>query len=115
MSTLQDVIDATEAIKQQHICQANHAHLASMKELYAKLLILPTSEVADCVLIRSHVAYHAGQAVAARVKISPSRGHSYKIEEGWRKIIVRITDPYDHRQGVAGYIQADTTISTERN
>jgi len=71
-----------------------------MHGLYNHLGIIPTSENADIVLIRSHIAYWAGSKKAERAEIKPSRGHSYKID---KTTVVRITDYYDHREGVVGF------------
>lgn len=76
-----------------------------MRGLYNRLGLIATSEIADIVLIRSHIAYHAGHKEAARARILPSRGHSYRIHGTYTadKIIVRIRDYYNHREGVVGF------------
>ena len=90
----------------KHICQPSYASLASMKEFYMATNMLPTSDVANTALIRSHVAYHAGSVVAERAVITPSRGHSYRVrlygDIRDRGTIARITDHYNHRNGVTG-------------
>lgn len=88
----------------KHICQEEYAHLASMKEFYSANHMLATSEEADISLIRSHIAYHAGVQRAKQAIIKPARGHSYRVRlygmgDG---VIVRISDHYDHRNGVTG-------------
>ena len=91
-----------------HICQPEHCHLNGMKEFYAVAGMLATSENADIALIRSHIAYHAGSRPAERASIKPSRGHSYRVSmygaHDKFDLIVRITDHYDHRNGVSGII-----------
>jgi hypothetical protein len=90
-----------------HICQSAYMNCNGMRDFYNRAGMLPTSENADIALIRSHIAYHAGQDRAERAVIKPSRGHSYSVRtsalKGAYKIIVRITDYYDHRAGVHGY------------
>lgn len=83
-----------------HICLPQFAMLNGMRAFYAANGMLATSENADVALIRSHIAYHAGNNVAERAVIKSSRGHSYRINHN---TIVRITDHYNHRTGVQGY------------
>lgn len=88
-----------------HILQPEHIGL-DMRQLFAKCDCIATSTTADTILIRSHIAYWLSAAVAEKAIISPSRGHSYRVSF-WphRKEndkIVRIGDPYDHRDGVTG-------------
>ncbi len=71
-----------------------------MRNFYDRVGLMPTSTNADVCLIRSHIAYHSGSAAAERATIAPSRGHSYRING---ETVVRITDHYDHRDGVAGW------------
>jgi hypothetical protein len=99
-----------------HICQREFAGLASMREFYAVNNMIATSTVADEALIRSHIAYHAGQTLAEWAEIRPSRGHSYKVNllgrpkrQDWK--LVRITNHYDHRSGVAGLFSASAVAS----
>ncbi len=89
-----------------YLAQPAFRGLGGMREMYDALGILATSERADIVLIRSHVAYHTSDAEAARVTIKPSRGHSYRITGGRADLcpcVVRIANPYDHREGVTGW------------
>jgi hypothetical protein len=90
----------------KHICQPPYRNLGSMKEFYSATNMLPTSEVADIALIRSHVAYHAGERYAEQAKITASRGHSYRVrlygDMRDKGVIVRIVDHFDHRDGVRG-------------
>lgn len=86
-----------------HLLQDEFRDVKDMRGLYDKLGMIPTSENADIVLIRSHVAYVAGQTEAARCTIKPSRGHSYRIGSFGQDYIVRIADHYDYRTGVIGY------------
>ena len=90
----------------KYICQPQYRGLNSMKEFYSVTNMLPTSDVANIALIRSHIAYHAGQQVAERAIITPSRGHSYRVRlyaTGTDKgTIAKISDHYDHRNGVIG-------------
>jgi hypothetical protein len=74
-----------------------------MRAFYSALHLLPTSEAADCVLIRSHIAYHAGAMDAERAEIKASRGHSYKVSDSRGVHVVRILDHFDHRTGVVGW------------
>lgn len=84
----------------EHICQAQYCGLGGMRNFYSALSLIPTSTNADTALIRSHIAYHSGSAAADRAVIKPSRGHSYRVN---KDVIVRITDHYDHRNGVTGW------------
>jgi hypothetical protein len=90
-----------------HICQPAYRHLNGMREFYSVLQCYPTSTNGDIALIRSHIAYHSSSAAAERAVIKPSRGHTYRVHASARKgsysLIVRITDPYDHRAGVHGW------------
>ena len=96
-----------------HACLNEFAHLASMKEFYSAAQMLPTSETADIALIRSYIAYHAGNAAAERASIRASRGHSYRVswhgKHDKHDRIVRIRDHYDHRAGVLGLYTGDPT------
>jgi len=51
-------------------------------------------------LIRSHIAYWGGTALAERAVIKPSRGHSYRVNGS---VVVKISDHYDHREGITGW------------
>lgn len=98
----------------KHICQEEYAHLASMKEFYKVNHMLATSEEADIALIRSHIAYHAGAQRAKQATIKPSRGHSFRVRlygMGDDGVIARITDHYDHRNGVTGLFSVITNNS----
>ena len=91
-----------------HICESHFCALNGMREFYGVLKVYPTSEHGDTMLIRSHIAYHSGNAVAERAMIRPSRGHSYRVNlyghpDKSTDRIVRIIDYYDHRDGVTGY------------
>ena len=90
----------------KHICQPQYASLPGMKEFYRATNMLPTSEVADMALIRSHIAYHAGEQFSSKALISASRGHSYRVklygDYKDRGVVVRIVNYYDHRNGVTG-------------
>ena len=90
----------------KHICQPQYANLPGMKEFYSATNMLPTSTVADTALIRSHIAYHAGERFSSKAVIRPSRGHSYRVDiygnSRDKGVIVKITDHYDHRDGVVG-------------
>jgi hypothetical protein len=87
-----------------HLCQPGFRSLSGMMALYERLALIPTSTVADTVLIRSHLAYWTGAKAAYQAKIKPSRGHSYRVTCQWRTVIVRIVDHYDHREGVTGWM-----------
>lgn len=93
-----------------HICQAEYTHLEGMREFYHAIGVLPTSEVADIALIRSHVAYHLGSQKAMQAHIKASRGHSYRVSLYGLSTrpsdyqVVRIRDYYDHRNGVTGIV-----------
>lgn len=90
-----------------HLCTSEHSGLAGgMRELYGLHRVCATSEHADIMLIRSHVAYWSGIATAERLDIRPSRGHSYKLREprsGAVVAVCRVSDPFDHREGVTGW------------
>ena len=93
----------------QHLCQPEFAgNKDGMRSLYLKLNTYPTSINGDLLLIRSHIAYHSGDAMAQRVVIKKSRGDSYRVLssalKGAYQHIVTVTDPYDHRAGVHGWI-----------
>lgn len=75
-----------------------------MRQFYDAAGLIPTSHVADVALIRSHLAYHAGYS-AGKTEIHASRGHSYRFDLDGERIVVRITDYYDHRNGVVGYVR----------
>lgn len=96
MQTLERPVEAFE-----HLLRDAHLGVGTMRALYARLSILPTSTVADTVLIRSWLAYHRGSKAAERATIAASRGHSYRIDTPGLREIVRISDYYDHRDGVA--------------
>lgn len=95
------------------IATRTQAHLqattcGTMREYYDTAGLLPTSEYADIALIRSWIAYWQGESKADRASIKASRGHSYRIAYYGRHdaddTFVRITDYYDHRDGVVGRI-----------
>lgn len=87
-----------------HLLRPEFLGIPGIRGAYSKLRLLPTSTNADVFLIRSHIAYWAGSREAERMTISPSRGHSYKIQAGrGEKMIVRIVDHFDHREGVVGW------------
>lgn len=100
----------------KHICQSQYANLASMREFYSATNMLPTSEVADIALIRSHIAYHAGSKKAEQANIRASRGHSYRVflyggpfDKG---VIVKIVNHFDHRHGVTGLFSVNKPIES---
>ena len=83
-----------------HICEPHFCGLDGMRGMYAVCKVCPTSEHGDIMLIRSHIAYWGGAALAERAVIKPSRGHSYRVNGS---VIVKISDHYDHREGVTGW------------
>lgn len=91
-----------------HICKEPYCGLATMKEFYNAIGVLPTSENADVALIRSHIAYWSGAVKAEKASIKPSRGCSYRVamygHHDKTDIILKIRDYYDHRDGVVGYL-----------
>lgn len=90
----------------QHLGQAGLSHLRDMAHAYTTLRMLPTSTVADTFLIRSHIAYHDGSAMAERAIITPSRGSSYRVRQQLIDrpgVIVKIANYFDHRDGVIGW------------
>ena len=91
----------------RHICQEGFTALRGMREFYNLAGLLPTSENADVALIRSHIAYWSGAKKAEKASIKASRGHKYRVAmygtHDKSDLIVRITDYYDHREGVIGY------------
>ncbi len=89
-----------------HICQQQFVGrtVGCMKDLYRVLGLLATSTCADIVLIRSHIAYWSGNQVASDAVIKTSRGHSYSVTDRYgRKVIVKIANYFDHRDGVTGW------------
>ncbi len=80
----------------------------SMEAAYSRHRLLATSTYADIYLIRTHIAYHLGFAEANRARITSSRGHSYRVRGLWlgnpKGEVVRISDHYDHRDGVVGLV-----------
>lgn len=83
-----------------HICKPEYSHLSSMQEFYRTVGVVATSTWADIMLIRSHIAYWSGSQEAERATITPSRGHSYRVN---KEVVVKITNTYDHRDGVIGW------------
>jgi hypothetical protein len=87
-----------------HICQDSYRGLGGMKDFYGAIGAIATSIVADVALIRSYLAYHRGSKLAEGAAIKPSRGHSYRIalygKHDKHDLVARITDHYDHREGV---------------
>ena len=100
----------------KHICQSQYTNLASMREFYSATNMLPTSEVADIALIRSHIAYHAGSKRAEQTNIRASRGHSYRVflygGPSDKGTVVKIVDHFDHRHGVTGLFSVNTRIES---
>ena len=100
----------------KHICQSQYANLASMREFYSATNMLPTSEVADIALIRSHIAYHAGSKRAEQANIRASRGHSYRVflygRPSDKGTVVKIVDHFDHRHGVTGLFSVNARIES---
>ncbi len=85
----------------EHICQPAYRHLHGMRAFfYSQVGVIATSENADIMLIRSHIAYWSSSDAAFRAVIKPSRGNSYRVNGD---TIVRIVDHYDHRDGVTGW------------
>ncbi len=90
-----------------HICQDAFLGVGDMRGAYTRLGTLPTSTNGDTFLIRSHIAYHCGLREAEAAVIKPSRGHSYRVVDRYGTArIVRISDHYDHREGVQGFLGA---------
>lgn len=89
----------------EHICQSGFNHLPGMREFYQQVKTIATSTNADTMLIRSHIAYWSGNAMAEAAIITASRGHSYrvKLDRDFKGTIVKIVDHYDHREGVTGW------------
>ena len=89
----------------QHLL--NTSGLGDMRAFYSHAAMYPSSTNGDVALIRSHIAYWAGEERAQRAVIKPSRGHSYRVHSsalpGSYSVVVRITDHYDHREGVHGW------------
>jgi hypothetical protein len=84
-------------------CDEHGIH--TIREAYDLRRLLATSTSADTYLIRSHIAFHCGRIAAEESKITPSRGHTYRVKNPcWDDCIVRITDHYDHRDGVHGIV-----------
>jgi len=79
--------------------------IQGMGSLYEALGLLPASDAADIVLIRSHVAYWTGHAAAERCTINRSRGHSFRVTGARADLdrVVHVVDHYDHREGVIGW------------
>ncbi len=92
----------------KHLLQAEFLGVGDMRAFYAKANMLPTSETADVALIRSHIAYWMGAAVAERAAVKASRGSTYRValngRHGADDAKVRISDHFDHREGVMGLV-----------
>jgi hypothetical protein len=86
----------------------NTPGLHDMRAFYDHAKIYATSTNGDIALIRSHIAYHCGEKFAQLAAIKPSRGHSYRVNMygnfGRDDKIVKISDHYDHRDGVHGIV-----------
>jgi hypothetical protein len=91
--------------EKRHICQPEFLGVGDMRGAYSRAGLLPTSTNADIFLIRSHIAYWTGSQAAERVTIRPSRGHTYRVTGPYigNALVIRITDHYDHRNGVDGW------------
>ena len=93
----------------QHLLtkEARDAGIHDMESFYGAIRVCATSEIGDIACIRSHIAYWCGQDAASRAAIRPSRGHGYRVarcgKHGTDDLIVRVPDPYDHRDGVQGF------------
>lgn len=87
-----------------HLLNTDHP---DMRGFYRAFRLIPTSINADTALIRSHIAYHSGTRAAERAAIKPSRGHSYRVaphgKHGKDDLILRVSNWYDHREGVVGW------------
>ena len=68
---------------------------------------LATSSHADIKLIGAWMCYWFGRDRAEKYAIAPSRGQTYRIDSP-EKLIVRVINPKDHREGVLriGYYNA---------
>ena len=77
------------------------------REKYAAANCYPTSPNGDMMLILAHIRYWSGDRAAESASIKPSRGNSYRVarygHHEKNDLIVRVTDPFDHRDGVTGY------------
>jgi len=58
----------------------------------------PSSDYADAWLIGAWVAYHEGDALR---NLHKSRGHSWIVHTISGEKRVKITSPYDHKEGVS--------------
>lgn len=87
-----------------HLLNSPGVH--DMRAFYDAARMIPTSTNADIALIRSHIAYWAGQRAAEEADVVPSRGHSYRFDLHGVRYVVRIADYFDHRQGVTGFVEA---------
>ncbi|MES2339243.1 MAG: hypothetical protein V4537_14210 [Pseudomonadota bacterium] len=78
-----------------------------VRAAYDREGLIATSTNADTFLIKMHIRYWSGSRAEAMASIKPSRGHSYRVakfgKHGKDDVIVRITDHYDHRDGIAGW------------
>ena len=98
-------MNATRVLDEvRHIAQNEFLGVGDMRGAYSRAHLIPTSSNADAFLIRSHIAYHIGSKAADSAAITPSRGHSYRVNFRHGELIVRITDHYDHRAGVVGIV-----------
>lgn len=100
------------------ILRAVHMRMSTQEQMsagdiraaYLAQSCYPTSPNGDEMLIRWHIAYWSGFALADRVSIKPSRGNSYRVAKfgthGKDDVIVRVVDTYDHREGVQGWVTA---------
>lgn len=95
----------------KNICMNEFSHLAGMREFYSACNTIATSTNARELLVRSHIAYHAGQQFAERAVMRPGRGHSFRVNIYGRfdkrsDAIVQFSDEFDHRVGVHGLFSA---------
>ena len=61
---------------------------------------VPTSDLADAWLFGAWVAYWRGSEADRIEDIRRSRGHWFWLTIRGRRTKVRVTDPFDHRNGV---------------
>ena len=105
------------AVRPAHLLEAERDQFArchTMAEYYRRYGIAPGSREGNEALIRSHVAYWSGYATARRIELKPMRVWALKCGKDdmyeivgdwwWQTCTVIIADPYDHREGVVGWI-----------
>jgi hypothetical protein len=97
--------NAPPDVNDSHDLPVLELSMTGIADAYDKYRLIPTSTNADILLIRWHIAYHCGGKEANRVRVAPSRGHSYRVKGLFdTDYIVTISNHFDHRHGVVGIL-----------